>query len=609
MVTLTLLALLACGGPPCGEGYARDAAGACQPVATGETAATDETTNPQVNDSDPGIDETTGDTDTTADTAGTADTTGTTDTAPPEVAPPEVTPLDAPRLLRRVRLDLHGRLPTEADLNAVEADPTALDALLDDYLEDPAFEERLVDLLGEFWQTQTDSFLINYYEYESIYDDPEVEFAFERMVGEEPLRLMARLVADDRPWTDVVQADFTMANDLMVALWPVDYASASPTADAAGWAPATYTDGRPGVGILATNGLWWRYYTTTSNLNRTRAAAIARLLICEDYLARPVTLSESTADASSAEAVREDPYCAGCHSALDPMSAAMFGFWALTLNGPDSHTYHPEREPLGEELLGVAPAWYGDPIEGLAELGDAVAADARFTSCAVEMTAELLWRRGTTLEDFTRLQSLEAGFVAGELKLKALIRAVIAGDVYRAGGLVDGASDEASARENTRRLLSPQQLADAVEALTGFRWTWAGYDQMTNDAYGYRVMSGGVDGTYVTRISEVTNLTSLVVIKRLAEAGADTAVSRELEDGGARALFPEALTLDHIPGDPAFDEALEALHWRLLAQRPEADRLTALSALWETIEGLDGADEAWRGVVTALLRDPDFVSY
>ena len=45
---------------------------------------------------------------------------------------------------------------------------------------------------------------------------------------------------------------------------------------ATGWQVSRYTDGRPAAGVLSTNGLWWRYYSTVSNLNRSRAAAISR---------------------------------------------------------------------------------------------------------------------------------------------------------------------------------------------------------------------------------------------------------------------------------------------------------------------------------------------
>ena len=58
---------------------------------------------------------------------------------PQDVAPP-LQALDAPRLLRRISLDLRGTLPAAAELDAVAADPAALDPLIEAYLADPALQ-------------------------------------------------------------------------------------------------------------------------------------------------------------------------------------------------------------------------------------------------------------------------------------------------------------------------------------------------------------------------------------------------------------------------------------------------------------------------------------
>ena len=67
---------------------------------------------------------------------------------------PDLVPLDSPRLLRRVSLDLRGMLPSQAELDAVEKDPKALNGIRADYLEDPAFQERLVQIFAERWHTR-----------------------------------------------------------------------------------------------------------------------------------------------------------------------------------------------------------------------------------------------------------------------------------------------------------------------------------------------------------------------------------------------------------------------------------------------------------------------
>ena len=110
-------------------------------------------------------------------------------------------------------------------------------------------------------------------------------------------------------------------------------------------------------------------------------------------------------------------------------------------------------------------------------------------------------------------------------------------------------------------------------------------------------------GAFLTTSDSATPLEELYA-KRIGRLD-----RRELEDGDSRSLFPEDLSLDDVPGDAAFDAALESLHWRALGQRPDAGRLDALAGLWETVEVVEGSGEAWRAVLTALLRDPDFVSY
>ena len=112
-------------------------------------------------------------------------------------------------------------------------------------------------------------------------DSYEWWFPFGRTVGEEPLRLMAHIAANDLPWTEIVTSDTVLANDPTTTIFPVEYID--------GTSPDTlYRQSvhlergtlhrcyRPPVGILSTNGLWWRYPTDGFNMNRTRAAMISK---------------------------------------------------------------------------------------------------------------------------------------------------------------------------------------------------------------------------------------------------------------------------------------------------------------------------------------------
>ena len=501
------------------------------------------------------------------------------------------TPLEAPRLLRRISLDLRGVLPSVDALDSVEADPLLIDTYIDAYLDDPLHEERLVHLFSEQWHTRINMFEA---EHKDFHLDDSLEFPFVRSVGQEPLRLLARIAVSDVPWSEIVMADYTMADTLLADIWPLDY-----PAGAQGWQAATYTDGRPPAGVLATNGLWWRYVTSNSNKNRSRVAAISRLLLCEDYLERPVSFSETTglSDAEIDAAISTDPGCVGCHVTIEPIAATLFGFWpAIGYSAYEMSTYHPERELLGSLLLGVEPAWFGTPIEGLSDLGVHIAGDARFYRCTAQRAAEGLWRRDSTLADFAVIEDLRGALIAGELRYRALLEAVLETEAYRVGAVDPEADAELRYATMTRRMMSPSQYAATLTSLTGFSWYDDGHDLMDGDVYGFRVMAGGVDGDLVTSPQQTPGLTWALVQKRLAEGSAVEAASA--------GQFGELV----LAGPPTRDE-LAALWWQLYAERPSDAEIDDLAALWAAGEAIGSEEQAWQVLIAAMLREPGFVVY
>lgn len=522
----------------------------------------------------------------------------------PAVESPMLVPLSDARLLRRLSLDLRGVTPSVTELAAVEADPAAVDTLRDTFLDDPRLEDRIVSFWAERYKTKIDEFQVRYYDYQLPVDQ---ECAFERAVGEEPLRLIAHVAMQDRPWAEVATANYTMSNELLGSLWPIDFPDGQ-----TGWQASTYTDGRPAAGVLATNGLWMRYYTSQSNANRSRAASLADLLLCVDYLERPVTFSTtpSLADTdATAAALKTDPACLACHASIEPLAASLFGYYpAIDYNRIEMAYYHEEREQLGPETLGVPMAYFGQPMSSPADLGPHIAADPRFYSCAVKTMAGMLWRRDVAVEEHATLAALEVEFATNEWTTRPLLRAITDTPQYRAGSLGETADEATELRERTVRLLSVDQLASAVEDLTGFRWTYNGCDQLENDDYGYRVLGGGVDGEQVTKPQQEPSLTWALVVKRLAQGGAINVVERELVAGGERRLFDAAVSLETSAGDAAFTTQLETLYLRFFARRPTATESTEDAALWAEVATAEGNAAAWVALLTVLLRDPEMVT-
>lgn len=532
--------------------------------------------------------------------SGQASSDGTTDAAR------SLPPMEPGRLLTRISLDLRGVRPSPEELAAVRADPLTaaaeIDAATERYLDDPRFEQRMVDLFAEIYLTRADRFAVGSSQY-----NVEDQAAFTRAVGEEPLRLVARVAASDLPWTEVVTADWTMANEVLAAAWYLPY-----PADGEGWQPSRYNDGRPAAGVLSTNGLWWRYGSTASNANRKRANQASRILLCNDYLVRPIDFARDVdlldEDAVN-DAINNNPGCVNCHISLDPFAAYFFGFWAFNNDSArESSTYHPERELLWDDMLGRAPAFYGDPGSSLADLGRQIASDSRFPACATTQVYEAMLRRPAGVADTDALTAHREAFLAGDLRMKALIRSVLRDPRYRSADVsaADGAGGVPT------KLVTIDQLGSQVEALTGFSWTLNGTALLANDAVGLRTLGGGADGDTVVRTATQPNATMLLVQARLAEAAATHAAYRALEEGD-RSLFTRMLPDEHANDNRGAAVAmLQEWTLRILGREvaPDGEEITALMGLYDELYAAEPDPTlAWVGVLVALLRDPDLLLY
>ncbi len=524
---------------------------------------------------------------------------GCTGEQPVATGPDELDPL---ALLSRISLDLRGERPTEAELLGVEGNPEGIAPLVDTYLADPGFGERLVSLYADVFRTRSDYFVVGADGDAALLDEA-TRIAFLRSVGEEPLRMIQRIADDDLPWTTLTTADWTMANDLLLGAFPLESLE-----DRSGWRKARYTDTRPAAGILSTNGLWWRYTTTIENVNRGRAQAIAEYILCDDRFAQPVSFRSSTDVLDRAELqerTQTDPACVGCHVVIDPIGSFLFGFYR---NHPESYSeaafYFPAREGRWESMTGIAPSYYGQPGETLYDLGQMIAEDPTFPNCAVKQGFTFLMGDPPVIDDTDPLTTHREAFLAGGLTLRSLYASLVTDPRYRS-------IDEDNGGVPLKRM-GPDMLASSIEALTGFRWTYQALDMMNTDAWGLRVLAGGADGLIVSDPATDHAPTITLSVERLAEAAAEHAVSTEAALAlDARTLFRE-VALDAAPSDTELDTQITALILRAHGRRAAADdpdRL-ALAALWSEVYA-DGGDpsRAWTVVLTAILRHPDFVQY
>jgi hypothetical protein len=517
---------------------------------------------------------------------------------PVEVVESPVELLTPVQVLQRASLDLRGVRPSVQEVEAIEADPSRLDGMIESFMADDRFGERVRDLYSTIYLTRSDYFYVG----ASDYDQTD-EAAFARAVGDEPLRILSTIAEEDLPYTQIVTADWTMADESIGRAWPLDYPD-----DAEGWQKVRYTDGRPHAGILSTNGLWWRYMTNGSNANRGRANAISRILLCEDYLGKPISFDRNVNlldQGAVNDALQTNEGCVACHATLDPIASYLWGFYYFNYDSRDDTTYyHPERETYWRSMTGVEPGWYGTPGYDLVDLGGQIAADPRFPVCMVEQSFELFLGRTATLEDTQALSDLREVFLRNDLRLRPLFAAVVATDAYRAAPSEDPAFA-------SRKMLSSDQLGTVLFDLTGFRFTYYGYDMLQTDTYGLRTLAGGVDGTYSTRPAAEPTATMVLVHERVAQAAADYVVAADQEESPR--LFTEVALSATPDSDPeGFTAQIQLLHLRLYGTRVAADgpEVAANTELWRELYAAEGrTDRAWADLLSTLLRDPAFLLY
>lgn len=506
-------------------------------------------------------------------------------------------PLDEARLTRRLSLDIRGILPSKEEIDIAQQND--ISTTIDAFIQSEEHSKQLLSLFNFWFKTRVDTFNLTERDYHLPQDQA---FPLIQSVGEEPLRLLAYVASHDMPWQESVRTDLTMANELLVDIWPIERETFEEE-----WHTARYTDGRPSGGVLMTNGLWWRYYTTPNNFSRSRAMILSELFLCENYLHKPIKFQAPALleRESLNEFIRTDPACIGCHSTLDPIAAALFGFWWYDLyDTAEMSFYHTDREPLGEFYLEQEAAWFGKPIQAPVELGIYLSQDTRFTQCTVQKSMEFLLHRTLELSDFNARQFHHEAFAHTDWRFSGLLKSIFLSNEYQAGEPLD----ETNVSLSTRRLLSVDQLQQVLQQISGLSWKKEGFDQFQNDLYGYRTLLGGFDGQQTKQRSNNPSLTQQLSIKRLAQATSQHLIEQHW-NGDSVPLFANFTLVETSENDPEFSEIITQIHWMLFSTPPTQERIELDKEYFALVKEEHNIKQAWLALVSVALRDPNFWTY
>ena len=376
----------------------------------------------------------------------------------PETIFEGVTMASPRKTLRRAALIFAGRLPTQSELDAVRDgqdsslrrtirnlmtgpgfheflirasnDRLLTDRHLDDVL-DFEFQDYLVDLANKNWEMAKAAIDGGY---ESPSEDPSYrrwERAVTHGVARAPLELIAHVVENDLPYTEILTADYIMANPLAARAYgaatefdnpndafefrPSEIVSYYRNDDSkiairdealnAHWIanPGNLATDYPHAGILNTTVFLLRYPTTATNRNRARSRWTYYHFLGLDIEKSASRTTDPVALADTDNPTMKNPACTVCHQVMDPVAGAYQnygeeGMYRDAWGGLDSLAQlykHPEDG--SESPYRRGDTWYRDMREpgfgsehapnadnSLQWLAKRMAADPRFAEATVK---------------------------------------------------------------------------------------------------------------------------------------------------------------------------------------------------------------------------------
>jgi len=576
--------------------------------------------------------------------------------------------------LHRIVSTLGSRTPSvdETNLVATAGDQTsidaALDAIMDGLMNEAPFHERVGEIYNDLLLTDKDAddrgdvannFDLDAFSNRDYYED---NFSGDTRnnlrektnygIARAPLALIEYVVANDRPFTEILTADYLMVNPYSAVIFGVNAGDGSfPFNSDNNEANHDVNDFRPVsnlvqqvgdqaqvplAGVIATHAFLARYPSTNTNVNRARARYVFDYFLgidIEDLAARDGLDLDNVVGAVP---TFEDPQCTVCHIVMDPI-AGLFTKRDNEGEYDEDNSFRHNQTTSGVPRM--VPAGYSiDPADVLPTseqnrplqwMAQRLAADDRFADRTVRTVLRgLTGIEATAPSTIAFINDTKNRFVASNYNFKALVKDILISDYFRAQNLAVTEAPSEYADIGAGRLLTPEELDRRIRAVAGANYDWRGPNSNSGLGGRHYMLYGGIDSdTVIARTTEPNSLMDGVQ-ERIANQVACERVANDLANNGS--LFPNVDatdTPDNQSGEDAIRQNMVYLHRLLLGEDRAVDdvEVGATYQLFLDVRSVgdtsipsqcrangvstdtNGTVLPWMAVVTYLLNDYRFL--
>lgn len=244
-------------------------------------------------------------------------------------------------------------------------------------------------------------------------------------VAREPLELIAHIIENDLPYTEILTADYTMVNPSLALAYRADVSFEDPQ-NINLWQPAqiegytridesteyeeamdfgAYVSGGlptnyPHAGVLNTPGWLARYPSTDTNRNRARSRWTWYHFLGFDIEGSARRSTDPAALSDTDNPTLKNPNCTVCHEIMDPVAGAYqnygdAGFYKDQFGGEDALPLQYKRDRQAEDPYQFGDTWYRDMRAPGFDGWSYADSDNTLQSLALDMVGDFRFALGT----------------------------------------------------------------------------------------------------------------------------------------------------------------------------------------------------------------------